>query len=60
METIVGIIGVIGDYVTPLITLGIMVGIVHIGIKTGIIFNLRQGTFHDTLFHRTDLHKHQE
>jgi len=22
--------------------------------------NLRQGTFHDTLFHRTDLHKHQE
>ena len=54
MEIIIGITGVIGDYVTPLIVCGIMIGIVHIGIAKGIIINLRQGTYHDVKFHKLD------
>ena len=60
METIVGITGVIGDYATPLIAFGIMIGIVHIGIKTGIMFNLRQGTYHDVKFHKLDQDKNNQ
>ena len=57
MEAIVGIYGVIGDYVTPLITIGIIIGISHMGIKSGLIINLRQGSYQDLKLHKDQEYK---
>lgn len=61
METTTGIYGVIGGIGIPLLIIGIMILIVHIATKTGTMFNLRQGTYHDTMYHEQDQEqKHQE
>jgi hypothetical protein len=55
METIVGIIGTIGEYSILPITFGIIIGIHHIATKLGLTFNLRQGSYHDVKFHKQEL-----
>ena len=54
METIYGIVGMIGDLGTLLGICGIMIGIVRIAERLGITINLRQGTYHDVKFHKQD------